>query len=167
MSYGILKLAAIGGGTAAAGGGIIVGSKIFSEPKSETPKYKTVSDTKDSKEAELQSLLNSGTCIIYETEAPETVQSKRKFKKLKERLWSKEGFFNNLDQQETKIWNLEQLKKEVTGSCEKSPSKRVYLWWGIGNNSKPETWVYSTEMNSTDWLKQSDIEIPESFNIGE
>ncbi|AEG73370.1 hypothetical protein MHF_1127 [Mycoplasma haemofelis Ohio2] len=170
MSYTLAKVAAISGGTAAAGGGIAVGASALSEAASPKQEKVSISLEKTSNvEPEVVPTPQSEpastkepVCNVYlaEEPTPKGKTGSRKFTKFKEEFWSRDEFLKKVGEQN--LWNKNNLNTEVGQGC--TNHGRVFVWWGKGNPSQSETYVYASDMNNgKDWLKESGIDVPEKI----
>ncbi|CBY93039.1 hypothetical protein HF1_10310 [Mycoplasma haemofelis str. Langford 1] len=170
MSHTLAKIAALSGGTAAAGGGIAVGSSALSGTSgSKQEKVATSSEKQEDSNIEVIPVTKQEeatpdsakkVCNVYTAEEPTSKgQPKvRVFTKIKEEFWSKGDFLKKI--KEDRAWNEGDLKTQVEKGCQDHGS--VYVWWGYGNpQSKGKTWVYASDMNNgKDWLNDESVSVP-------
>ncbi|AEG73338.1 hypothetical protein MHF_1090 [Mycoplasma haemofelis Ohio2] len=167
MASGLLKFATLGG-MAASGGGIVAGASMMSGSKQGVSDIKKASapeeadfaqDTESETQEQTVITPKEKNCVVYEMEAPVGSHNSREFKTLKARFDTKDSFFGKLSSLEKKLWNEDELRREIGKVCEKY--EQAYIWWGTSSN-KESTWIYSEGMNSgKDWSKE--VRIPETL----
>ncbi|AEG73399.1 hypothetical protein MHF_1157 [Mycoplasma haemofelis Ohio2] len=163
MSYGLLKLAALGG-VGAAGGGIAASSSVFSGSKGESITYKTT----PSKVAEEGSVPESSVeqrdetptvtrkCVIFVTDEATGTREGMKITKILERYEDSESFLTKVEDN-----GNASFKGDVKGACEgRKPDNHpqgkdvtVYVY-------KKETgglWNYTQFLQKQDWSKNPAI----------
>ncbi|AEW45468.1 hypothetical protein MHC_03040 [Mycoplasma haemocanis str. Illinois] len=153
MDISVFKLIALGG-SAIIGGGTIASQAFFDDEKEQIQ-----TQIQESVETPNEGV----TCTIYKGEKEPHI---RKLRKITDKLGSKEDFFKAREQDEKRIWNFDSLKREIETGCQRSRTHRIYIWYGPVYG-KPDTWIFGSDISNIDWLKKSDVEIPEELKLKE
>ncbi|AEG73395.1 hypothetical protein MHF_1153 [Mycoplasma haemofelis Ohio2] len=158
MAFGLGKLAAVSGVTAAGGGiGVSMGNIVFSESKDtsiKTKKEESPSPTQSTVETQPK------VCVIYEGNDPGRDKNTRRFSELLERFEGKEKFFEKYKEGAQKSASQD-FKEEIRKACEGTDGKKnvkgnVYVWWGTSENK----WFYASDMHdeTDDWENDSQVQ---------